>query len=112
MLQIGKIPLRDKAFTALDAAASGRSLGMATTLNSTRARRVREVRQMAPPGNLAQGGISMTDLLEDLRVAAGQGMTTAIWAGENPNHIAVVDPDGTTHTFKKQWIMNTVGTKG
>ncbi|MFO1015245.1 MAG: AMP-binding protein [Caulobacteraceae bacterium] len=43
----------------------------------------------------------MTDLLEDLRVAAGQGMTTAIWAREKPNHIAVIDPDGTTHSFKK-----------
>jgi long-chain acyl-CoA synthetase len=40
-----------------------------------------------------------TDLAQRLEAAAAVGMTTAVWAQEQPDKAAVIDPDGGTRTF-------------
>ena len=45
--------------------------------------------------------MSREDLNVQLEAASMVGMTTAIWAGVQPGKTAVVDPDGTTHSFSK-----------
>ncbi len=45
--------------------------------------------------------MSREDLNARLEAAAMVGMTTAVWAEVQPNKAAVIDPDGTTHSFAK-----------
>ena len=43
----------------------------------------------------------MEDLASRLAEAANTGMTTAVWASLKPDEVAIIDPNGTTHTFAK-----------
>jgi long-chain acyl-CoA synthetase len=45
--------------------------------------------------------IDKEDLTARLEAASLSGMTTAVWAAHQPNKPAVIDPDGTVHSFAK-----------
>lgn len=45
--------------------------------------------------------IAAEPLAERLQAAAACGMTTAVWAEVQPDRIAVIDPDGKTHSFRE-----------